>query len=43
MKKQYNKPSMVIVNLKQTTQLLAGSGAGNMNAPWYPYYDEDEE
>lgn len=44
MKKQYNKPTMVVINMKETPQLLAGSGSGNMNAPVYPgYWDEDEE
>ena len=43
MKKQYNKPTMVIVNLKQAPQLLSGSGSGDMNAPeYYRFFPEED-
>ncbi len=32
-KKKYEKPSMQVFELKQQTQLLAGSTTGNMNDP----------
>ena len=32
-RKEYERPTMQVVQLKQQPQLLAGSTTGNMNAP----------
>ena len=41
MKQKYMKPSMAIVELENSTQLLAGSGDPPKNYDKIPFTDED--
>ena len=41
-KKQYEKPSMQVFELKQQPQLLAGSVTGNVNATMNGTWEEEE-
>jgi len=41
-KKEYERPAMQVVQLKQQPQLLAGSVTGNVNATMNGTWEEEE-